>query len=698
MISLDSDIVYLKGLGPERAKVIKKELGIHKFEGLLLHFPFRYIDRSRFVRINEIQSEENFVQIKGRLGTVSEIGSGRKMRLEAMFSDDTGNIKLVWFKGIRWVKPQLISGKNYVVFGKPNKFGMFYNLAHPEIIPEAQFTNQLGNLEPVYHSSEPLNKKGLNSKGIQKIIRENLPNVLGAISEPLPLELLQKYKLVSKAQAIRDIHLPDSFEALKQAKRRLKFQELYLLQLFLVFKKLLTVQQYRGLVFDKVGELFNEFYQQHLPFSLTGAQKRVLKEIRVNTSRGRQMNRLVQGDVGSGKTIVALMSMLLALDNGVQVCLMAPTEILAQQHFSGISKLVEPLGIPIALLTGSVKGKARKEILEDTASGACKILIGTHALIEDKVVFKQLGLAVIDEQHRFGVVQRAKLWAKSTPPPHVLVMTATPIPRTLAMTLYSDLEISVIDELPPGRKPIKTVHKRDAHRSWLFGFMDQQIAEGRQVYVVYPLIEESEAMDYKDLMDGYESIVRRFPRPKYQVSVVHGQMKPEDKEYEMQRFKKGETNILVATTVIEVGVDVPNASVMVIESAEKFGLAQLHQLRGRVGRGAAQSFCILMSSDKLSANARKRLGTMVETQDGFKIAEVDLELRGAGEIMGTRQSGESELKLADLVYDSNMLAVAREEALKSIEEDPELTLPKHQALKREMMRKYQHKMLWSKIS
>lgn len=698
MLNLHTDIVYLKGLGPERAKVLKQELGVKSFLDLLQHYPFRYVDRSTITPISQIISEEAYIQVKGRLSSVKEIGSGRKMRLEALLSDDTGAVKLIWFKGIKWVKPTLVAGKNFVAFGKPAKFGMMYSLAHPELIPEEKYKATSSQFEPVYHATETLNKKGLGTKGIHKLIRENIFAVIREVPENLPAELVEKYRLCSKALAIQMIHLPTSLEQVKQAKRRLKFEELFFLQLFLIYKKLVTFDANQGHVFEAVGEYFNEFYSKHLPFDLTGAQKRVLKEIRSNCGSGKQMNRLVQGDVGSGKTIVALMSMLLAIDNEVQVCMMAPTEILAQQHFVGISKLLANMDVRVKLLTGSVKGKERKEIFENLEKGEIDILIGTHALIEDKVKFKRLGLAVIDEQHRFGVAQRAKLWAKSNPAPHVLVMTATPIPRTLAMTLYSDLEISVIDELPPGRKPIKTIHKRDSGRAWVFGFMESQIAEGRQVYVVYPLIEESESMDYKDLMDGYESIARRFPRPNYQVSIVHGKMKAEDKEWEMQRFKKGETQILVATTVIEVGVDVPNASVMVIESAEKFGLAQLHQLRGRVGRGAAQSYCVLMSSDKLSAQARKRLGTMVETQDGFKIAEVDLELRGAGDLMGTKQSGDSDLKLADLVYDSTMLAVAREEAKKIVLEDPKLRSKENEILKREIKRRYSEKFVWSKIS
>ncbi|TXC78332.1 ATP-dependent DNA helicase RecG [Luteibaculum oceani] len=698
MLNLDTDITYLKGLGPERASTLKKELELFSARQLFAHFPFRYIDRSAIVSIGDIHSEDAFIQVKGRLGQVKEIGAGRKKRLEALLTDDSGVCKLIWFKGLKWVKPSLITGKNFVVFGKPQRFGATYSFAHPEITPEEKFQVSVQAFEPVYSSTELLGKKGLHSKGIHKIIKQNLPEFLNQYLENLPSELIHKYKLLSRAEAMRGIHLPRNMNEVKAAKRRLKFEELFLLQTFLLYKKLITLNHNKGAVFSEVGNYFNRFYKEVLPFELTNAQKRVLKEIRVHTRDGKQMNRLVQGDVGSGKTIVALMAMLLGIDNGTQACLMAPTEILARQHFLGIQKLVEPLGLGVALLTGAVKGAERKKILADTKSGELKILIGTHALIEDKVSFGNLGIAVIDEQHRFGVAQRAKLWAKNNPSPHVLVMTATPIPRTLAMTLYSDLEISVIDELPPGRKPIKTLHKRDSHREWVFGFMEQEIKKGRQVYVVYPLIEESESMDYKDLMDGYESITRRFQPPAYQISIVHGKMKPEDKEWEMQRFKTGITQILVATTVIEVGVDVPNASVMVIESAERFGLAQLHQLRGRVGRGAEQSFCILMSSNKLSANSKKRLSTMVETQDGFKIAEVDLELRGSGEIMGTRQSGDSDLKLADLVYDANMLAVAREEAKNIVEFDPNLEMKENQALKMELKRRYADKLIWSKIS
>ncbi len=694
---LNTDIVYLKGLGPERAKLIKAELGYQRVWSFFQHYPFRYIDRSQLTPIQD-WVEGQLVQSQGKIKSVSEVGSGHKKRLEVLFGTPEAQAKLVWFKGVKWMKPKLLTGKEFVVFGKPAKYGSVMSMAHPEITAIEQFRQEYIPLEPVYSTTEGLAKKGLHSKGLQKIIAQNLRDYLHLFPEVLPDEIRQQYKLPGIAWTMEKIHLPQDLKEAKHAQRRLKFEELFFLQLFLIFKKVLQLHRNQGRVFESVGEHFNTFYKNHLPFDLTGAQKRVLREIRANTHSGKQMNRLVQGDVGSGKTIVSLLAMLLAIDNGCQVCMMAPTEILAQQHYKGIAALLKDMPLEVALLTGSVKGAARRAILEGCENGSIHILIGTHALIEDHVKFQQLGMAVIDEQHRFGVAQRAKLWAKSNPPPHVLVMTATPIPRTLAMTLYSDLEISVIDELPPGRKPIQTMHKRDSARNWVFAFMEQQIAEGRQVYVVYPLIEESAKMDYKDLMDGYESISRRFQKPKYQVSVVHGQMKPEDKEYEMQRFKKGQTQILVATTVIEVGVDVPNATVMVIESAERFGLAQLHQLRGRVGRGGNQSFCVLMSGNKLSADARKRLSTMVETQDGFKIAEVDMELRGIGELMGTRQSGDSDLKLAHLVEDQKMLAVAREEATKIIEDDPALNKPTHQTLKNELARRYADKMVWSKIS
>ncbi|MGB0165992.1 MAG: ATP-dependent DNA helicase RecG [Luteibaculum sp.] len=692
-----TDISNLKGLGPERALLLKTELGIKSYADMVRHFPFRYVDRSRITPVAEL-SEESTVQICGKLGVYTEIGHGRKARIEVLITDATGTCKLVWFKGIKWIKPKLIPGQEVLAFGKPALYGRKFSMAHPELIPKANMKLDLQPFEPIYSSTEKLGKKGLGTKGIQKLIRQNLFDLAKVLPESLPPEIRSKYKLPGKEWALQKIHFPENIKEANWAKRRLKFEELFFLQLFFMLRKVLQIQQNKGRVFTEVGELFNQFYNQELPFKLTGAQKKVLREIRHSTLHGKHMNRLVQGDVGSGKTIVSVLSMLLALDNGCQVCMMAPTEILAQQHFQGISKLLQNLPLQVALLTGSVKGNERKEILEKTEDGSLDILVGTHALIEDHVVFKSLGLAVIDEQHRFGVVQRAKLWQKSIPPPHVLVMTATPIPRTLAMTIYSDLEISVIDELPPGRKPIQTMHKRDSHRQWLFGFMEAQIKEGRQVYVVYPLIEESESMDYKDLEDGFESISRRFPKPQYQVSIVHGRMKAVDKEYEMQRFKNGETQILIATTVIEVGVDVPNASVMVIESAERFGLAQLHQLRGRVGRGASQSYCILMSSNKLSVEARKRLSTMVETQDGFKIAEVDMELRGTGEIMGTRQSGDSDLKLADLVYDANMLSVARQEAKEILEKDPNLELEEHKILKEQLKLRYANKLVWSKIS
>lgn len=695
---LSTSIEYLKGVGPKRADALKEGAGIFTYWDLLNYFPFRYIDRSQFLRISEVREDLGMVQLKGRLKRFQELGVKRAKRLVAIIEDDSGEMELVWFKGIKWVKPGLKVGEEYIVFGKPTRFAGKYNIAHPEIEALKSAKHAFGGLQPVYHSGEKLTNKGLNSKGFENIIRTLLPQIPGQIEENLSQELISKFKLVSREEAFMKIHAPKDFREANAARLRLKFEELFFLQLLLAKQKQITQSKIKGHVFGQVGELFTEFYENHLPFELTSAQKRVIKEIRGDLRSGIHMNRLLQGDVGSGKTLVALFTVLIALDNSYQAAIMAPTEILATQHYHTIGELVQNLPVNVSLLTGSTKAAARKEIHEQLESGELHILIGTHALLEDKVKFKNIGLSVIDEQHRFGVAQRARLWRKNEVPPHILVMTATPIPRTLAMTFYGDLDVSVIDELPPGRKPVTTQHRFDSARLKVFGFMENEIKKGRQIYVVYPLIEESEKLDYKDLMDGYESIVRRFPQPKYQVSIVHGKMKPADKDHEMQRFASGETQIMVATTVIEVGVNVPNASVMVIESAEKFGLSQLHQLRGRVGRGADQSYCVLMTSYKLTEDARKRLDTMVRTTDGFEIAEVDLKLRGPGDIMGTQQSGILDLKIADLAKDNELLRHARNAAFDVIAKDPDLETPDNAGIRKQLVRMIKNRPNWSRIS
>lgn len=694
---LNTDITFLKGVGPERGKLLQSELKIVTYRDLLFHFPFRYIDRSNFTPIRNAFSAENTVQLKAKVLEVKELGEARKKRLTALVGDDTGTIELVWFKGINWIKPSLVLGQELTIFGRVSKFGNRYNITHPDIEKYEYSLLKQGSLQPVYHSGEKLTVKGLHSKGIEKLQRVLVSQISGRLVRTLSDELVQQYKLMDLELALQQIHFPDSIEKLKLAQVRLKFEELFFMQLNLIQQKLITQRKSKGYLFEKVGVHFNTFYNHHLPFELTNAQKRVVKEIRRDMATGMQMNRLLQGDVGSGKTLVAVLASLIALDNDYQACILAPTEILATQHFNGVTELLAPMGIKVDLLTGSTKTARRKTIALGLQNGDISILIGTHALLEDKVQFKNLGLAIIDEQHKFGVAQRAKLRAKNTEPPHVLVMTATPIPRTLAMTLYGDLDISVIDELPGGRKPIQTQHFTDGKRLVMFQFLEDEIKKGRQVYVVYPLIEESEKMDYKDLMDGYESISRRFPRPEYQISIVHGKMKPEDKEYEMQLFAQGKTHILVATTVIEVGVNVPNASVMVIESSEKFGLSTLHQLRGRVGRGAEQSYCILMSGYKLSEDARTRLETMVRTTDGFEIAEVDLRLRGPGDVMGTQQSGILDLKLADLAKDQQLLHLSRMAASDVLEEDPDLTHKKNYEMRTELFRQIKHKSHWSRV-
>jgi ATP-dependent DNA helicase RecG len=694
---LHTPLAYLKGVGPAKAELLAAELGLHRFADLLQHYPFRYLDRTSIQQVSDLKPDMTTVQLRGRLKGYSLTGHPRNRRLVAVLEDDTGMVELVWFKGASYMERYLQRDTIYTVFGKPNFYRGKFSLPHPEMEAGPGGSGHTPRLQPVYASTEKLKVRGLDSKGLERLIRQLLDELRpDDLAEFMPAELRQQYRLCGRERALRDVHLPPDQHALDAARRRLKFEEFLLVQLGLVLTKALRDQKVRGYEFERIDGVFERFYRDKLGFELTGAQKRVLREIRKDTRSGIQMNRLLQGDVGSGKTIVALMAMLMGVDNGFQAALMAPTEILAQQHLQSIESLVEGLGVRVALLTGSVKGKPRRDLLKALEGGHLHLLIGTHALIEDQVVFANLGMVVIDEQHRFGVAQRARLWAKNQRPPHVLVMTATPIPRTLAMTLYGDLDTSVIDELPPGRKPIKTLHKRDAERIAVFGFLQKQIELGRQVYIVYPLIEESESMDYKDLMDGYESVLRAFPQ--YRVSIVHGRQKPADKEMEMRRFARNETQIMVATTVIEVGVNVPNASVIVIESAERFGLAQLHQLRGRVGRGADQSFCILMSGDKLSADARTRLRTLCESNDGFYISEVDMKLRGPGDLAGTRQSGLEGFHIADLVQDRELLEASRQAALQVAGQDPELRLPQHAALANHLVREKRLKGDWSRIS
>lgn len=679
MNPLDTPIEFLKGVGPARSELMRTEMGVRTFGDLLHYYPFRHIDRSKFYKISEINPEANMVQVKGKFKRIDSIGAKRAVRMVGQFVDDEGGqLEVAWFRSLTWIKQSIKTETEYVLFGKPGEYKGKIQMTHPEIELAENFNQPLkGGLEGVYSTTEKLKARRLDSRAIRKLMETLLPQVMNQINESLPGYIRKRQELLPRSKALKSIHFPSNSEELCAAQRTLKFEELFYMQMRLMNIKAKRNKEIPGQVFGAVGDHFNTFYKSHLPFQLTEAQKRVIKEIRKDTASGIQMNRLLQGDVGSGKTVVALLCALIAIDNGFQAAIMAPTEILAQQHYESIFDLLSEMHINVALLTGSSKTAYRKKLHANLENGQIHILIGTHALLEDKVKFHNLGFVVIDEQHRFGVAQRSKLWRKNKIPPHVLVMTATPIPRTLAMTVYGDLDVSVIDELPPGRKPIKTVHMRDSNRLKVFGFMREEIKKGRQVYVVYPLIEESEAFDYKDLMDGYESIVRAFPIPEYQVSIVHGKMKPEDKDFEMKRFAEAKTQIMVATTVIEVGVNVPNASVMVIESAERFGLSQLHQLRGRVGRGAEQSFCILMRGNKLSNEGRKRISTMCETNDGFRISEVDLKLRGPGDLMGTQQSGLIDFNIADLVKDTEILEKSREEATYIFDHDPEL---KHEQL------------------
>ena len=689
-------IEYLRGVGPQRADLLKKELGIFVFGDLLAHYPFRYEDRTRFYKVREVDENFPYVQIRGKIGVFSMAGNGPKKRLTALFQDETGALELVWFQGIRWITDKIKPGAEYVLFGKPARYGSRISIAHPELDPVSEAALRGNLLQPVYPLTERMRTARIDSKFISKCVREVLQLSGGNIPEVLPGSILRSHGLAGKAFAVEKIHFPATPAELHQAQARLKFEELFFVQLQLLRLKLIREEKAKGIAFADASRV-TDFYRNHLPFELTGAQKRVIREIFEDMRSGKQMNRLLQGDVGSGKTIVGFISMLIAIGGGAQAALMAPTEILAQQHFRGLKKFADLMGLPIALLTGSTKRSERKVLHEQLRDGTLKILCGTHALLEDEVRFDLLGIAVIDEQHRFGVAQRSKLWNKNAGTvPHVLVMTATPIPRTLAMTLYGDLEVSVIDELPKGRKPIRTEHRFDSHRLVVNKFIRDQITLGRQVYVVYPLIDESEKLDLKHLMDGYESISRAFPD--VAISILHGKMDAAAKDYEMDRFKKAETSIMVATTVIEVGVDVPNASVMIIENAERFGLSQLHQLRGRVGRGAEQSYCILMTDVKLSADARTRMETMVRTNNGFEIAETDLKLRGPGDLMGTQQSGVVDLHIADLARDGDMLQVARAAARELLQSDPELLNADNAPVRQRLEAGKAQRVNWSRIS
>ena len=695
---LSTPIEYLKGVGPIRAELFKKELRIFSYEDLLMHFPFRYIDKSNIHLISDINEDMPYIQFKGKIIKVEEKGLRKSKRLIAHLRDSSGDIELIWFKSVKWIKSSINLDKEYLVFGKPSFYAGKASLVHPELdILDDESIDSRG-LHGVYSTTEKLINKGLNSRAISKLIKNLIPHLENNIDESLSHEILDKYKLPNKKEALTNIHLSKDLKELERSQKRLKFEELFFLQLHLVKIKMIRNNKYIGYSLSQLGDNFHNYYKDHLKFELTNAQKRVIKEIRLDVKNNKQMNRLLQGDVGSGKTIVALLSMLMAIDNGFQACIMAPTEILAQQHFTTISKELSEMDINVNILTGSKKTKARRELLEELENGKIQLLIGTHALLEDKVKFHNLGFVVIDEQHRFGVAQRAKLWKKNKFPPHILVMTATPIPRTLSMTLYGDLDVSVIDELPPGRKVIQTLWRSDSSRLKIIRFMREQIKVGRQVYVVFPLIDESAKLDYKNLIEGYDSIVREFPLPEFQVSVVHGQMKSEDKEYEMNRFVEGVTDIMVATTVIEVGVNVPNASAMIIESSERFGLSQLHQLRGRVGRGSNQSYCILMSGNKLSNDAKTRLKTMVDTNDGFEIAEVDLKLRGPGDMMGTKQSGILDFKIADIIKDNKILLYARKEVDQLLIDDFELSKSENINIARFYRPYARERMGWSRIS
>ncbi len=692
----DTSIEFLKGVGPQRAALIQKELGLFTFGDFIQHYPFRHEDRTQFFKVAEINETMPYVQMKGRISHREVIGEGFKKRLTAKFADETGELELVWFQGIQWVLDKIKPGVEYIAFGKPNRYGNKLSIAHPEIELLSTKSEKGGFLHPVYSITEKLRPRHIDSKFISKCQQEILRGAQTHIRETLPASIVSEQKLITKKEALLHIHFPQNQEWLIAAQTRLKFEELFYIQLRLIKMKLVRQEKFRGQIFNDTS-ILTQFYNEHLPFPLTEAQKRVIREIYLDLKSGKQMNRLLQGDVGSGKTIVGFICMLICVGSRTQAALMAPTEILAQQHYANLKKYADKMNLSIALLTGSTKKAQRKILHEALQNGELKILVGTHALLEEEVKFHKLGLAVIDEQHRFGVAQRSKLWQKNADVyPHVLVMTATPIPRTLAMTLYGDLEISVIDELPKGRKPIITTHRYDSHRLMINGFIKKQVEEGRQIYIVYPLIEESEKLDLKHLMDGYESISRAFPD--VPISIVHGKMKPQAKDYEMARFVKGETKIMVATTVIEVGVDVPNASVMIIESAERFGLSQLHQLRGRVGRGADQSYCILITDFKLGAESKERMQTMVRTNNGFEIAETDLKLRGPGDLMGTQQSGALDLLIADLGKDGHLLQQARDIAISILNSDPELSKPENRMIKAQVESVKKAAVNWSRIS
>jgi len=695
----DTPIEYLKGVGPQKGEILRKELQIFNFRDLLYHFPFRYVDRSKLYLVAEIHDDSVYVQLKGKITHINTLGDKRASRLVATFRDETGTIELVWFKGIKWIKESLKPGVDYILFGKPSEFNGKFNFVHPELEPVSTEPGPINvALQPFYNTTEKCKARFIDSKAILKLQKNLLQQLPPTINESLPNSIVHAFKLVSIRDSLLNIHFPPNPDTLKKAQFRLKFEEFFYIQLDLLKRKQFKIEKFQGKKVILIGDHFNNFFKNHLPFELTGAQKKVLKEIRSDMGTGKQMNRLLQGDVGSGKTLVALLSMIMVLDNGFQACIMAPTEILAQQHFYSISELLNGTNMSIGLLTGSTKKKQRDQLLIDLKEGKLNFLVGTHALIEDRVQFSNLGLVVIDEQHRFGVEQRAKLWSKDEAWPHVLVMTATPIPRTLAMTIYGDLDTSIIDELPPGRKPIRTEHRFESSRLRMVGFMKEQIAKGRQIYIVYPLIEESAKVDLMNLQTGYEAICRDFPLPDFRVSVVHGRMKSADKDAEMKKFASGFTHIMVATTVIEVGVNVPNASVMIIESAERFGLSQLHQLRGRVGRGAEQSFCVLMTGNKLSSDAKLRMSTMVRTNDGFEIAEVDMKLRGPGDIAGTMQSGVMNLHIADLVKDGAILETARAAAQKLLADDPHLDAAENLISKNILEDKMKGRSDWSRVS
>ncbi|MBC8320039.1 MAG: ATP-dependent DNA helicase RecG [Bacteroidetes bacterium] len=696
----ESNINYLKGVGPKKAEILKKELGIVVFDDLLNYFPFRYVDKSKIYKVSDVVSDTTYFQLVGHVSNLVKVGDKRTRYITATFTDDSGSIGLVWFRGLQWVANRFNTSQKYIIFGKPSVFKNRFNFVHPEIedYNDESFRVSGQRLEGIYSSTEKLKNTGFGTRGISKLIKELLNQGLNRIDETLPEYLISKFNLLAREKALINIHFPVNSEIISRARERLKFEELLLVQLQLLQQKNSLSRKIKGHVFETVGTTFNDFYNNKLPFDLTGAQKRVIKEIRADMRNGYQMNRLLQGDVGSGKTLVALMCMLLSMDNDCQSCIMAPTEILANQHYNSIKNMLRNMNIQVELLTGSTKKKKRTSIHQSLSDGTLHLLIGTHAVIEDTVKFNNLGFVVIDEQHRFGVAQRAKLWSKNKLLPHVLVMTATPIPRTLAMTVYGNLDISIIDELPPGRKPVKTIHFFEKSRLRVLGFMREQIKQGRQIYIVYPLISESEKMDLKNLMDGYENMLHDFPMPEYQVSVLHGRMKTEDKEFEMQRFVEGKTDIMVSTTVIEVGVDVSNASVMIIENAERFGLSQLHQLRGRVGRGADQSYCILMSGNKVSNEGRKRLEIMVETTDGFKIAEADLNLRGPGDLQGTQQSGVLNFKIANLVHDTELISQTRNLADKILSHDPKLVSSENILLNRQIEQIKKGKQNWGRIS